>query len=88
MARKTVLVCDSCGKEVEEGKGAVLRVTFNDARRGAKAADLCDSCAGGMPGAAVARRGRKPTADFIEPKCARFWKQRRICIYGKAVLSR
>jgi hypothetical protein len=60
MARKTVLVCDSCGKEVEEGKGAVLRVTFNDARRGAKAADLCDSCAGGMPGAAVARRGRKP----------------------------
>lgn len=60
MARKTVLVCDSCGKEVEEGKGAVLRVTFNDARRGAKAADLCDSCAGGMPGQAVARRGRKP----------------------------
>lgn len=60
VARKTVLVCDKCGKEVEEGKGAVLRVTFNDARRGAKAADLCDSCAGGMPGAAVARRGRKP----------------------------
>jgi hypothetical protein len=60
VARKTVLVCDSCGKEVEEGKGAVLRVTFNDARRGAKAADLCDGCAGGMPGAAVARRGRKP----------------------------
>jgi hypothetical protein len=60
VARKTVLVCDSCGKEVEEGKGAVLRVTFNDARRGAKQADLCDSCAGGMPGAAVARRGRRP----------------------------
>jgi hypothetical protein len=60
MARKTVLVCDSCGTEVGEGKGAVLRVTFNDARRGAKQADLCDSCAGGMPGAAVARRGRKP----------------------------
>jgi hypothetical protein len=60
MARKTVLVCDSCGSEVEEGKGAVLRVTFNDARRGAKQADLCDSCAGAMPGVAVARRGRKP----------------------------
>ena len=40
MARKTVLVCDKCGAEVEEGKGAVMRVTFNDARRGAKAADL------------------------------------------------
>ncbi|MGH3008626.1 MAG: hypothetical protein ACRDLM_04380 [Gaiellaceae bacterium] len=60
MARKTILVCDKCGKEVEEAKGAVLRVTFTDARRGAKAADLCDTCAGNMPGRAVARRGRKP----------------------------
>jgi hypothetical protein len=55
-----VLVCDNCGKEVEEGKGAVARVTFADARRGAKQADLCDSCAGKMPGRAAARRGRKP----------------------------
>ena len=60
MARKTVLVCDTCGSEVSEGKGAVMRITFTDARRGAKAADLCDNCAGGMPGVAVARRGRKP----------------------------
>jgi hypothetical protein len=60
MARKTVLVCDNCGVEVEEGRGATLRVTFTDARRGAKAADLCDGCAGTMPGTAVARRGRKP----------------------------
>jgi hypothetical protein len=60
MARKTVLVCDSCGKEVDEGKGAVLRVTYMDARRGAKQADLCDDCAGNMPGRAAARRGRKP----------------------------
>jgi hypothetical protein len=60
MARKTVLVCDSCQKEVGEGKGATLRVTFTDARRGAKQADLCDDCAGGMPGRAAARRGRKP----------------------------
>ena len=60
MARKTVLVCDSCGKEVAEGKGATLRVTFTDARRGAKQADLCDSCAADTPGNAVARRGRKP----------------------------
>jgi hypothetical protein len=60
VARKTVLVCDSCGSEVEEGKGAVLRVTFTDARRGAKQADLCDACAGGTPGRAVARRGRRP----------------------------
>jgi hypothetical protein len=62
VARKTVLVCDACGKEVEEGKGATLRVTYSDARRGAKQADLCDACAGGMPGRAAARRGRRPKA--------------------------
>ena len=50
MARKTVLVCDNCGKEVDEGRGAVLRLTYTDARRGAKQADLCDECAGKMPG--------------------------------------
>ena len=61
MARKTVLVCDSCGNEVDEGKGAVMRVTYTDARRGAKQADLCDDCAGRMPGRAAARRGRKPS---------------------------
>ena len=60
MAKKTVLVCDNCEKEVEEGKGALLRVTFTDVRRGAKQADLCDSRAGKMPGRAAARRGRKP----------------------------
>ncbi len=60
MARKTVLVCDNCSKEVGEGKGALLRVTFSDARRGAKQADLCDECAGKMPGLPAARRGRRP----------------------------
>jgi hypothetical protein len=60
MARKTVLVCDSCGREVGENKGATLRMTFTDARRGAKQADLCDDCAAGMPGRATARRGRRP----------------------------
>jgi hypothetical protein len=60
MARKTVLVCDKCGREVDEGKGAVMRLTFTDARRMGKHADLCDDCAGGMPGQPAARRGRKP----------------------------
>jgi hypothetical protein len=60
MARKTVLVCDNCGKEVEESKGAGLRVTYTDARRGSKVADLCDDCAGKLPGRAAARRGRRP----------------------------
>ena len=39
MSRKTILVCDRCGKEVEEAKGAVLRVTYTDARRGSKDED-------------------------------------------------
>jgi hypothetical protein len=60
VARKTVLVCDKCSKEVEEGKGATLRITYGDARRGAKQADLCDDCAGAMPGQPAARRGRRP----------------------------
>jgi hypothetical protein len=60
MARKTVLVCDSCGTEVDEGKGAVMRVTYADARRMGKQADLCEGCAGKMPGQPAARRGRRP----------------------------
>ena len=60
MARKTILVCDSCGTEVGEGKGAVMRVNYTDARRGSKQADLCDSCAGQLSGTTVARRGRRP----------------------------
>ena len=60
MARVTRLVCDDCGKEVDEAKGAVMRINFTDARRGSKQADLCDTCAAGTPGNAVARRGRKP----------------------------
>jgi hypothetical protein len=62
MARKTVLVCDNCGNEVEEGKGAVVRANFNDARRGSKQADFCDTCATKLPGKQVARRGRRPKA--------------------------
>ncbi len=62
MARRTVLVCDNCGANIEDNKGATLRLTFSDARRGAKQADLCDNCAGKLPGQAVARRGRRPKA--------------------------
>ena len=60
MARKTVLVCDNCSNEIDEGKSAVMRINFADARRGSKQADLCDNCATNMPGQSVARRGRRP----------------------------
>ena len=65
MARKTVLVCDNCGNEIDEGKGASMRINYSDARRGSKQADLCDNCAGGMPGHAAARRGRRPKAVVV-----------------------
>ena len=60
MARKTILVCDMCSAEVEEQRGATMRITYTDARRGSKQADLCDVCAGKQPGRTVARRGRRP----------------------------
>ena len=62
MARKTIRVCDNCGNQIEEGKGALVRAVFTDARRGAKQADYCDECTGKLPGAQVARRGRRPKA--------------------------
>jgi hypothetical protein len=50
---------------VGEGKGAMMRLNFTDARRGSKQADLCDNCAGGMPGQTVARRGRRPKSATV-----------------------
>lgn len=60
MARKSILVCDKCSREVEDNNGAVMRLTYQDARRGVLQADLCDQCAGEMPGRVVKRRGRRP----------------------------
>jgi hypothetical protein len=60
-----VLVCDDCGKEVGDNKGATMRMTFTDARRGARQADLCDDCAAKMPGHAAARRGRRPKSATV-----------------------
>jgi hypothetical protein len=60
MARKTVLVSDRSGKEIEEGKGAKVRITFNDNRKGVRELDLTDEEATQLGGRPVARRGRKP----------------------------
>jgi len=62
VARKMILVCDNCGAEVAEGKGAVMRINHMDARKASKQADLCDNCATKLPGRAAARRGRRPKA--------------------------
>ena len=60
MARKTVLVSDVSGQEIAEGKGATVRITFRDARKGVRELDVTDDEAERMGGRSVARRGRKP----------------------------
>ena len=65
MARKTVMVSDLSGAVIEDGKGATLRVTYHDARKGAKEMDLTiEEAEKLLAGKArpVARRGRRPKA--------------------------
>jgi hypothetical protein len=62
MARKTIRVSDRSGEEIPEGKGATVRITFKDARKGVRELDLTDAEADRLGGRAVARRGRKPRA--------------------------
>jgi hypothetical protein len=60
MARKVVRVSDMSGEEIPDGKGAIVRVTFADARKGARELDVTDTEAERFGGRSVARRGRKP----------------------------
>ena len=64
MARKTVLVSDLTGKEIDESNAAQLVINYRDARRGRVVldvnADEVDDLAG--RGTKQARRGRKPKA--------------------------
>jgi hypothetical protein len=60
VARKTVLVSDVSGAEIAEGKGATVRITFHDARKGVRELDVTDAEAEKMGGRQVARRGRRP----------------------------
>jgi hypothetical protein len=62
MARKTVGVSDQSGDEIPDGKGATVRITFADARKGVRELDLTDAVAERLGGRAVARRGRRPKA--------------------------
>jgi len=62
MARKTVRVSDISGEEIPDGRGATVRITFADARRGSRELDVTDKEAEAMGGRQVARRGRKPKA--------------------------
>ncbi len=60
MARKVVRVSDISGEEIPDGRGATIRITYLDARRGSRELDVTDQEAEKMGGRQVARRGRRP----------------------------
>jgi hypothetical protein len=63
MAKRTIRVSDKSGEEIPEGRGAMVRITFADARKGVRELDLTDAEAEALGGRAVARRGRRPKAQ-------------------------
>jgi hypothetical protein len=63
VAKKTVRVSDLSGAEIPDGKGAVVRITFADARKGIRELDVTEAEAEELGGRSVARRGRKPKAS-------------------------
>lgn len=62
MARKTVFVSDLSGDQIEEGRAAKIRISFDDGRRGNFEIDATAEEAMELArrGRQVARRGRKP----------------------------
>ena len=62
MARKIVRVSDMSGDEIADGKGATIRISYSDARKGTRELDVTDAEADKLGGRSVARRGRKPKA--------------------------
>ena len=62
MARKTVLVSDLTGKEIDESNAAQLVINYRDARRGRVVLDVNADEADDLArrGTKQARRGRKP----------------------------
>jgi hypothetical protein len=65
MARKTVLVSDLSGREVQEGKAARITINFDDARKGTIIIDATSEEAEeiGKKGRRQARRGRRPKTE-------------------------
>jgi hypothetical protein len=62
MAQRIVLISDISGQEIQDGKGAKIRITFSDARRGSAELDATEEEAEKLArtGRKVARRGRRP----------------------------
>jgi len=65
MARKSVVVSDLSGKEIDEGNAATITIKFADARKGIYVLDVTDDEAEdlGRKGRKQARRGRRPKSQ-------------------------
>ena len=65
MARKTIMVSDLSGENIQEGKGATVSIKFRDARKGTIVLDVTDREAEqmGAKGRKQARRGRRPKSE-------------------------
>jgi hypothetical protein len=60
VGERIIKICDDCGNDLEDGTGAVLKLTYINESRGARKADLCDQCAAKIPGRpARTRRSRR-----------------------------
>lgn len=65
MARKTIIVSDLSGKEIEDKDAAKVTITYADARRGQVVLDVNASEVEewASRGTRQARRGRRPKSD-------------------------
>jgi hypothetical protein len=65
MARRTIMVSDVSGEEIQEGKGATVTIKFTDARKGTIVLDVTDDEGEemGRKGRKQARRGRRPKSQ-------------------------
>lgn len=68
MARKTVLISDQSGEIIQDGKGATVRITYGDNRKGVRELHLTDTEAERLGGRPVARRGRRPGTKLAKPQ--------------------
>ena len=64
MAKKTILISDLTGREIDEKNAAKITINFGDARMGTIVLDVNESEIGDLisKGVRQARRGRRPKA--------------------------
>jgi len=62
MARRTILVSDISGDLIPSGKGATIRITYHDQRKGVRELHVTDAEAERLGGRTVKRRRERTNA--------------------------